>query len=340
MFVSPPLAAVDLRRRLLTERPQPLAAIAQHVSGFAGAVTAVLDDYDYAGIRAAAGGQDVCLAFVSSRSGEGTNSVAGNLGDRNNLTAWHDGDTLVRTVAGSCRNTVVVIHSVGAILMEAWIAHANVTAVVLAHLPGQESGGALVDVLWGAVNPSGKLPYTVARREADYCCRVQYAWTGVFPVQDFTESLLVDYRWFDARAIEPRFEFGFGLSYTTFTYAAGLAVAPQTRPLAQTPFAATVIAVTATLTNSGGVPGKEVVQLYLSLPAAAPAGTPLRQLRGFEKVLLRPGESREVTFALTKRDLSYWDEPAAQWRALPGSYGISVGASSRILPATASVVIL
>lgn len=106
---------------------------------------------------------------------------------------------------------MVVIHSVGQIPVEQWIDHPNVTAVLLAHLPGQESGNSLVDVLWGGVNPSSKLPYTMGKTESDYCCKVQYEWTGFQPEQEFTEGLLIGYRWFDAKGIQPRFEFGFGL---------------------------------------------------------------------------------------------------------------------------------
>lgn len=104
----------------------------------------------------------------------------------------------------------MVIHSVGAILLESFISNPNVTAVVLAHLPGQASGDALVDVLWGTVNPSGKLPYTIARSATDYCCGVLFDWSPL-PQQQFSEGLLVDYRWFDAKNIQPRFEFGYGL---------------------------------------------------------------------------------------------------------------------------------
>lgn len=95
-------------------------------------------------------------------------TVAGNQGDRNNLTLWHDGDTLIQTVAGSCENTIVVMHTVGQVIMEPWIDLPNVKAVVWAGLPGQESGNAITDVLFGMVNPSGRLPFTMARQRSDY----------------------------------------------------------------------------------------------------------------------------------------------------------------------------
>jgi hypothetical protein len=301
-------------------------------------VDSVLDDYAYATIRQKAQNKDVCLTFINSRSGEGTSNVFGNQGDRNNLTAWRDGDTLVKTVAAECKNTVVVIHSVGAIIVEPWIDHPNVTAVIMAHLPGEESGGSLVDVLWGAVNPSGKLPYTIAKEETDYCCKVQYTWTGFFPEQSFDEGLLVDYKWFDAKAIAPRFEFGYGLSYTNFTYASALQVSAPAA-LNTVGFTETVFTVTTSIANTGNVAGKEVAQLYISLPSSAPSGTPLRQLRGFEKVLVQPGETEQVAFVVTKRDLSFWRDDEDEWDALSGTYGIFVGASSRDFRATAEVVV-
>jgi beta-glucosidase len=94
--------------------------------------------------------------------------VDGNEGDRNNLTAWNNGDALIQTVAGNNSNTVVVIHSVGPLILEPWIEHPNITAVVWAGLPGQESGSALRDILYGDANPSGRLPYTIAKNASDY----------------------------------------------------------------------------------------------------------------------------------------------------------------------------
>jgi beta-glucosidase len=124
---------------------------------------------------------------------------------RNNLLAWHNGDALVAAVAAANARTIVVIHSVGPIIMESFVNLPGVMAVVWAGLPGQESGNALVDVLYGSTSPSGKLPYTIAKTEQDY---------GIRPVSgddNFPEGLFIDYRRFDANNITPRFEFGFGL---------------------------------------------------------------------------------------------------------------------------------
>ena len=179
----------------------------------------VLDDYNYNLIASTAQQATVCFAFVKSDSGEGYITVDGNQGDRNNLSAWQDGDELIQTVAGNCRNTIVVVHSVGQIDMEAWADNPNVTAILWASLPGQESGNSLVDVVYGAVNPSGRLPFTIARNVSDYSSHIIFHPNGgsdAAPYDNFQEGLLVDYRAFNAKNITPRYEFGFGLSYTTF----------------------------------------------------------------------------------------------------------------------------
>ncbi|CAE6463526.1 unnamed protein product, partial [Rhizoctonia solani] len=176
-------------------------------------------DWDTEGAKTRAANKDVAIVFINSDSGEGYLTVDGNRGDRNNLTAWNNGDNLVKEVASVNSNTVVVVHSVGPIIMEPWIENPNITAVVWAGLPGQESGNALVDVLYGAVNPSAKLPYTIAKQRTDYGTEVLYATGDGIPHIPYSEGLFIDYRHFDKNNITPRFEFGFGLSYTTFGYA-------------------------------------------------------------------------------------------------------------------------
>ena len=145
------------------------------------------------------------LVFINADSGEGYLEVEGNAGDRNDLKAWHNGDDLVAAVAEANANTIVVVHSVGPIVMESWIELESVVAVVWAGLGGQESGNALVDVLYGSTAPNGKLPYTIGKSADDYGTQV------VGGEDNFDEGLFIDYRHFDAEGIEPRFEFGFGL---------------------------------------------------------------------------------------------------------------------------------
>jgi len=140
---------------------------------------------------------------------------------RNNLSAWLGGDQLVQAVATQNNNTMVVINAVGPIILEPWIDNPNVTAVVWAGLGGTEVGNALVDVMYGAQNPSGRLPYTIAKSPDDYPEQPVDPGSGeeIFDIV-YAEGLFVDYRHFDAANIAPRFEFGFGLSYTTFEYSA------------------------------------------------------------------------------------------------------------------------
>ncbi|CCF36284.1 hypothetical protein CH063_07888 [Colletotrichum higginsianum] len=226
--------------------------------------------------------------------------------------------------------------------VDAWIEHPNVTAVLFAGLPGQESGHSLVDILWGDVNPSGKLPYTVARQESDYGSHLNSsASDDFFPDSDFTEGLYIDYRYFDSQNITPRYEFGFGLSYTTFSFAdlsVGLTSDADTSEYPDPAIAVvqgghpslweTIAVSKVSVSNTGGVGGTEVAQLYIGVPGD---DSPVRQLRGFLPVYLSPGQTRTAAFELTRRDLSVWDVESQQWRLRRGTYTVWVGSSSRDL---------
>ncbi|KAF3923256.1 Beta-glucosidase [Orbilia brochopaga] len=180
----------------------------------------VVDDYATDAMTATARQADVCLVFVKAQSGEGYITVDGNQGDRNNLTLWSNGEQVIQTVAGNCSNTIVTVHAPGPVLMESWINHPNVTAVLFAGLPGQESGNSIVDVLYGFTEP-GRLPFTIAKSASDYGVKLMYEPDNMYaPQQNITNGLMIDYRHFDKNNIEPRFEFGFGLSYTNWTYKA------------------------------------------------------------------------------------------------------------------------
>ncbi|MCJ1392303.1 hypothetical protein MMC18_005170 [Xylographa bjoerkii] len=196
----------------------PLMAIQMRALQDRTVVQYVLNNYDAPLIDSVVQQADACIVFGNADSGEGYIEVGGNYGDRNNLTLWLGTDELISEVAGNCSNTVVVIHAPGPIIMETWIENPNITAVLFAGLPGQESGNSLVDVLYGAVNPSGKLPWTIGKAREDYGTDILYNPNGPVPQIDFTEALFIDYRHFDEAGIEPRFEFGFGMSYTTFEY--------------------------------------------------------------------------------------------------------------------------
>ena len=284
---------------------------------------------------------NVCLVFLKTWAEEGA--------DRLSLDTDWDGNGVVESVAAYCNNTVVVTHSSG-INNLPWASHPNVTAIVAAHYPGQESGNAIVDILYGAVNPSGKLPYTVALNKDDYNALPitavnstdPYAWQAWFD-----EKLEIDYRYFDAQNMPVLYEFGFGLSYTTFSLSnltiAGNQISAQATPCAAAPGGNPalwegVYNVTVTVSNTGSVSGATVPQLYITLPSSAPS-TPPKQLRGFEKVFLEAGQSSEVVFTLMRRDLSYWDIVAQDWVVPSGEFGLSVGFSSRDIHLTGSATV-
>lgn len=315
-------------------------------------VTFYLDDWDLKKAARAAVGQDVALVFINSDSGEDYITVDGNEGDRNNLTAWHNGDNLVKAVAAANHNTIVIVNSVGPLILEPWIDHPNVTAVVWAGIQGQEAGNSIADVLYGDYNPSGKLPYTIAKNPADYSAQVvtQRAGNSVVEIP-YTEGLLIDYRHFDAEDITPRFEFGFGLSYTEFKYS-NLAISEvpsqddaeqdlisrwqsgQSSPMAQGSSVALwlhepAFKVTFDVENTGSVPGTEIPQLYIHHPTDA--GEPPSILKGFNNVEVDPGQTEQITITLSRYDLSIWDVAAQGWRKPTGTIKLSVGASSRDL---------
>jgi beta-glucosidase len=149
---------------------------------------------------------NIAIVFINALSGEEYIKVEGQPGDRVDLNPWHGGNELVSFTAMAGKPVIVVIHSVGPVILEKILAEPNVVAVVWAGLPGQESGNALVDVLYGDVSPNGKLPYTIAKREQDYRMGIKKG-----GVDKFDERVYIDYRQFDKSDVEPRYEFGFGL---------------------------------------------------------------------------------------------------------------------------------
>lgn len=214
-------------------------------------------------------------------------------------------------------------------------------------------------MLYGAVNPSGHLPYTIAKSEADYSFAALTNSSALLNTSDpnawqsdFRERLLIDYRHFDHHGLPVQYEFGFGLSYTTFELSDISVSDPATSPITPLPPSTnstssgpnppggapalwqTLYTVSARVTNTGARPGAAVPQLYLSLPQPANGDvTPAKVLRGFEKVMLQPGESKEVAFPLMRRDLSHWDVERQQWVIGDGEVGVHAGFSSRDLRA-------
>ncbi|EAT91758.2 hypothetical protein SNOG_00263 [Parastagonospora nodorum SN15] len=184
---------------------------------------------------------DIAVVFVTADAGENYITVENNPGDRTsaNLNLWHNGDRLIKDVAAKYANVVVVVHTVGPVLMEEWHDLPSVKSVLFAHLPGQEAGASLMEVLYGDVSPSGHLPYTVAKTENDYGESVKLTGYQIGQPQDtFTEGLYIDYRHFHKQGITPRYAFGHGLSYTSFSFSDAtistvtpLSSAPPTRPV-------------------------------------------------------------------------------------------------------------
>jgi beta-glucosidase len=314
----------------------PLDAIKTRAQSDGTTVTSSPNDNTSQGASAAQNA-DVAIVCINADGGEGYITVEGN--DRKDLNAWHNGNALVSAVAAANKKTIVVVHSVGPIIMEEWIDNPNVAAVVWAGLPGQESGNGLVDILYGVASPSGKLPYTIAKKPEDYGTTISRGGN------DANWDLFVDYRRFDKNNIAPRFEFGFGLSYTNFTYSdlsvegkpsAGPATGTK-GPGGPADLWETVATVSAKIANSGGVAGAEVPQLYLGYPSGS--GEPLKQLRGFTKLKLAAGASGTATFKIRRRDMSIWDEGKKSWSVPTGEFGVFVGASSRDVRLTGKITV-
>lgn len=204
----------------------PLEAIKEEVRSHRGSIESVTSDsaYDQAAALAQRVSQPgvggACIVFENSDSGEGYIIVDGNEGDRNNLTLWNNGTGMIQTVASQCNNTIVVMHTVGPVLLDEFYDHENVTAIIWAGIPGQESGNAITDILYGKMNPGGKSPFTWGPSRQSYGTDVLYTPNnGVNAPQDnFDEGVFIDYRRFDKYNITPIYEFGYGLSYTTFEY--------------------------------------------------------------------------------------------------------------------------
>jgi beta-glucosidase len=236
-------------------------------------------------------------------------------------------DELIKNVSAANPRTVVVFHGGGNFDSEQWIN--QVDGLVEAFYPGQLGGQALAEILFGDVNPSGKLPITMEKRAQD---NPAYA-TFPNPVNQhpdsisYSEGVFVGYRGYDQSGIQPLFPFGFGLSYTTFQFS-NLSVTP-------TYDGTGTVTVSFTVTNTGKMDGYEVAQLYVG-EKSAPVPRPPRELKGFQKVFLKAGASQQVTLHLDQRSFEYWNVNMEKWDAPQGAYNVWVGSSSQLsdLPLT------
>jgi beta-glucosidase len=235
----------------------------------------------------------------------------------------------LHAVAAANPNLVVVLVNGSTVVLGDVVPHAR--ALVEAWLGGQAAGGAIADVLSGKVNPSGRLAETVPHRLQDNSSYLNFP--GDSRVVRYGEGLFIGYRGYDAVALDVAFPFGFGLSYTAFALA-DLDVAVS-GTVAAGDLSATV---TTTVTNTGPVAGAEVVQVYVR-DVAASVARPVRELRGFTKVSLDPGESRQVTVTLDQRAFSFWSELLGTWVVEAGEFAVEVGHHSRDLPLTRTVSI-
>lgn len=245
-------------------------------------------------------------------------------------------DEMIAAIAVANPRTAVVLKNNAAALMP-WLD--EVPAVLQAWFPGQEDGIIVSRLLFGLANPSGKLPVTYPRAEADLPARTPLQWPGVMEENDirrveYSEGLEIGYRWFDAQDIQPLFPFGYGLSYTTFALS-DIAVAPAAID------GSAPVRVTLTVRNTGKIEGAEVPQVYLGFPAGA--GEPPKRLVGFEKVWLQPGESRRVEItidpAASSHPFGVFNPQNRRWENLPGEYTLMVGTSSADIVHTQKVTL-
>jgi beta-glucosidase len=251
----------------------------------------------------AAKASEVAVVFAGDQETEGI--------DRPDLSLPGFQDQLIQAVARANPRTVVVLDTGGPVLMP-WLS--QVPAVVEAWYPGEEDGNAIAAVLFGDVNPAGKLPITFPASDSAVPANTPAQYPGVNGVATYSEGLDVGYRYDDAEGITPLFPFGYGLSYTSFAFSHLIVHASEA-----------AVTVAARVTNTGHRAGTEVAQLYISDPAAAQE--PPRQLRGFQRVSLRPGQSQVVRFRLSADALAYWD---GAWTTAPGAYQVYVGDSSAL----------
>ena len=254
----------------------------------------------------------------------GTNSdweTEGN--DRASLALPSNQDELIENICKVNKNTVVVLNT-GSPCEMPW--SENAEAILQCWFPGQEFGNSLSDILFGEVNPSGKLPTTFPHKISDTPAYSTYP--GKDLQMDYEEGLFIGYRWYDKEKIKPLFPFGHGLSYTTFEYSNLRAVPPKGT--------SSVAAFEVDIRNSGNIAGKEIVQGYVSA-SNSQIDRPNKELKKFDKVFLEPGETKKVQFELSERDLSFWSIETQTWQVEPAEYIFEVGASANDIRETTSV---
>jgi beta-glucosidase len=292
---------------------------------------------DPAAAAAAAKAADVAVVFGYAKQGEGT--------DRTTLALDGNGDSLIAAVAAANPNTVVVLETGTATTMP-WLA--DVKSVVEAWYPGDQQGNALARLFYGDTDFTGRLPMTFPKSLADTPTSTTAQYPGTFSdgstarpagstqirQVSYSEGLQVGYKWYDSQNIEPLYPFGYGLSYTSFSYR-NVRVAPRLKGKAGS------VSVSFDVRNTGSRAGTATPQVYLTLPSAS--GEPGRRLVGYEQVSLKPGQSSRVQLtidaAAADHPFGFWNTGIHAWDIVPGAYTVQVGASSRDLPLTGSFAI-
>jgi beta-glucosidase len=249
----------------------------------------------------------------------GLNKEAGDTegADRKDYKLPYGQDELIQKIEAANHKTIVVLFGTPS-EMDAWVSRAD--AVLQVWYGGMESGNALAGILFGDINPSGKLPCTIAKRLEDSPAHAMRAYPGSDGVVTYSEGLLVGYRWFDTKKIEPQFPFGFGLSYTTFKFSDLKLIAGGAN--------GTLVTAQFNLENTGNRPGAEVAELYVheNKPHLV---RPEKELKGFKRVFLQPGEKQTVTIPLTQPAFSYYDPSQKSWVAQKDGFKILIGNSSQ-----------
>ena len=226
-------------------------------------------------------------------------------------------NTLIEKICAVQPNTIVVLQNGGAVELP-WADKPK--AILETYLGGEAVNEAIWDVLTGTVAPSGHLAETFPLRFEDSPCYL--SWPGEGDESDYSEGLFVGYRWYTSRNLPVRYPFGHGLTYTDFAYS-------DLRLSADGFHAEETLTASVTVTNIGERTGKALVQLYIGAPLGSlNVRVPVRELRGFEKIELQPGESREISFTLDKRSFAHWDSSVHAWRVYGGSYTVEIGANA------------
>jgi len=233
-------------------------------------------------------------------------------------------DDLIQAVAKVNKNAVVVINAGGPVIMTKWIS--QVPALVDMWYGGQEGGNAIADVLFGEANPSGKLPVSFVKEWKDSPAYGHYPGDNL--KVEYAEGIYVGYRYFDKKNIEPLFPFGYGLSYTSFAY----------KNLTVSAVSTNEVTVAFDVTNTGSRAGADVAEVFVG-DQHAPVPRPVKELKGFAKVNLKPGETKNITVRLDQRAFSYYDVKKHTWVVSPGDFNVFVARSAADVELTGKVTV-